>query len=617
MTIKKLHSHFDRMIILLLISGFLIHMGFIFLNDFNFLIQIVADDMFYWLEIIKKLPENGFFTVDGINPTNGFHLLFPLLVYPFSLILADKAIIYFSLILLSLFNLGTAFFIYTILKQKRNKKIAFFGAFLWILNFFLIRTILTGVEVAVSAFWLSVFLYLFYCKNFNKKNALLMSFTGILCFLARSDTIIILFVFFSYYLFKFGFKDRRVINLITPISIFLILFVVTNHIIYGYPMQVSGITQAFQRRVVFHKGDDGAGVQENYNINQILLWGISEFFRYLSYFINNVFLFSLVILFLVKPGFNIKNYLTLLSFFLILSFYAFYLWHFQIWYFVTPYLLLLLFFMLNTKKIDLKILLFFVLIFVFYQVIFTDLMLYESQLYRYRAAIYLKDNLPQNELIGSFASGIYSYFSNHTVVNLDAMVNNEAHEALVRKSIGEYIFAHKITKIIDYDYTLKFYQDYFSEKGFIHNTTLIKRLRSNSQGDKIIWLLDLSDTPERPKNISFSNESSIKYLSLGWHGMEPEGRWMDKKAKVYLNTTNCSRLFINIFMKNPHEEVILNVTANQNSESKKVDVGTNSFNITESDYIILESNNYWNPYEYGESADNRDLSIFVNRIWCE
>jgi hypothetical protein len=69
----------------------------------------------------------------------------------------------------------------------------------------------------------------------------------------------------------------------------------------------------------------------------------------------------------------------------------------------------------------------------------------------FAAAQWGNENLSEGAVIGVFNAGIHGYFSRHTVVNLDGLVNNAAAEAIQNRSLWEYALDEaRITHAADF-----------------------------------------------------------------------------------------------------------------------------------------------------------------------
>jgi hypothetical protein len=75
--------------------------------------------------------------------------------------------------------------------------------------------------------------------------------------------------------------------------------------------------------------------------------------------------------------------------------------------------------------------------------------------YHYSGAQWARENLPQDAVIGGMNSGIMGYYSNHRTVNLDGVVNPGAVAAIQRYDLLNFMQANGITHYIDIDYVLQ------------------------------------------------------------------------------------------------------------------------------------------------------------------
>jgi len=77
---------------------------------------------------------------------------------------------------------------------------------------------------------------------------------------------------------------------------------------------------------------------------------------------------------------------------------------------------------------------------------------FPQEIIKYEVAQYLEKNIPPNEIIGSFNTGIYQYYTkNHDIINLDGVMNPEAFDSNKNNDIERYIIKKKISYIADDD----------------------------------------------------------------------------------------------------------------------------------------------------------------------
>ena len=62
-------------------------------------------------------------------------------------------------------------------------------------------------------------------------------------------------------------------------------------------------------------------------------------------------------------------------------------------------------------------------------------------------AMWINENIPNTDRIAAFDSGLLGYYSNHTVINLDGVVNNDAAKATREGQLYGYIQKMNITYV--------------------------------------------------------------------------------------------------------------------------------------------------------------------------
>ena len=63
---------------------------------------------------------------------------------------------------------------------------------------------------------------------------------------------------------------------------------------------------------------------------------------------------------------------------------------------------------------------------------------------------YVEENIPEDEKIGSFNTGILQYFSlKRDIINLDGAVNTESYNAILNNNFSEYLIENDIKYLLD------------------------------------------------------------------------------------------------------------------------------------------------------------------------
>lgn len=81
----------------------------------------------------------------------------------------------------------------------------------------------------------------------------------------------------------------------------------------------------------------------------------------------------------------------------------------------------------------------------------------------YQGATWLRVNTPRSSRVASFNAGIYAYFSQRNVTNLDGAVNGAAFRAIQSKKLMQYILDENIDYLIDYELSFDMYTPFLGE----------------------------------------------------------------------------------------------------------------------------------------------------------
>lgn len=180
-----------------LITGLLIRLYLSWLSTAEMMNRFLFDDAFYYLQVARNIATGYGVTFDGVNLTNGFHPLWMLiLVLLFKLVPANPdLVLHLALTLCSVFNVVTGYLIYRIVvKAFGYYWSAVMATLFWILHYpFVMRASLGGLETSLSAMMISVCIYA-YLWTRERVRIERMSLLGLLlglAFLARVDNIVL------------------------------------------------------------------------------------------------------------------------------------------------------------------------------------------------------------------------------------------------------------------------------------------------------------------------------------------------------------------------------------------------------------------------------------------
>ncbi|MFB6225534.1 MAG: glycosyltransferase family 39 protein, partial [Candidatus Paceibacteria bacterium] len=461
---------YDRIFVVIVFIAIILR--FIILNTgiVNILDNFLTDDAFYYYSIARNVVMGEGVVFSSGNPTNGFHPLYLIILVPLFDLLYQYGInapVYASLIILSVFTVGTSFFIYQVCKELVGGFAGIVGTIIWLFNPYIIKVSLAGTETPIQIFFISVLTWYLVSINFseiNNKNIVIIGALLGLIFLSRMDGVLmILSVVISLGSYWIGYSPSKIMNSIVEkdkriydlVKIGMIPSIVVFSWMGWSYMHVQRLTPV-----------SGAALRLlRLNLNQNHFHWILSSIKGTINSIQNMIIFVefdgvsvlVIILLTLVPltvitiaismediAENIKSIdFLIITFVLFLFFYWFITMAMRSWYtlFISFILTILVSISIgNTvKSISfrqdniVKLLITIVIILSF---VIGGFVQYDSspeEPIRYQDASYIRQNIQTGVTIGSFNSGIRQYYTpNHTVVNLDGVVNVEAYRARSR-----------------------------------------------------------------------------------------------------------------------------------------------------------------------------------------
>jgi len=204
---------------------------------------------------------------------------------------------------------------------------------------------------------------------------------------------------------------------------------------------------------------------------------------------------TLILGYIIGHQIKTKKFLFLLAFpTILILYYAIYSWSIQIWYYAsifttTTIIASLLIHQLKIKyKKILPIILTILLITLFFTGYYPGHMTSNQEKYE---LIPIIENLTEkNAKIGSFNSGLYAYFSERTIINLDGVTNNNAYYAIRDSTLKVYI-EQNTNYLVDYDDSFESFAVH-SKEPLLENFTLIYEQESTAYPGKMLQIYKLS-----------------------------------------------------------------------------------------------------------------------------
>lgn len=481
------------MFIVVLLVGLCIRVAVLSGGGEQQLIKVVPDDTFYYLETAKHIVAGDGSTFDGINPTNGYHPLWMVLLLPLAALISDPWTLLRSTLLMGLiFNVGAAVLLFAALRKRLNIWfIPVIGTAVYYLNVNSIIS-LNGLEIMVSSFFFALVLYLTF-SDFDystvslRRKALLGLSLGLL-FLARTDNAFYILVFYAVAVWRTPSSMRiKVAALMAGIGALVASpWIIWNIVYFGSPIQSSGFAVPYVLRESFLADGHTTGEQLVHSAKFFLEFITVRFYGDYLGFPKTIYLPILAgtIYMIVRKWKQlgraeyadarhvIKLVAALAAAALAVIFvHTFVRWYPRNYYFDQIIMLSAVGFVLCLTLLRPEVMLakiransatlsrcaaVAVLFVAVAQVAYflprlIDQGVYPHQVEFYDAAQWLKENTSPEIVVAGFNVGITSYFSDRTVINLDGAINTVAVEAIKQKRLLAYVEEMGVDYIVDYD----------------------------------------------------------------------------------------------------------------------------------------------------------------------
>jgi hypothetical protein len=461
----------DQLVFISLVVLTLLHLVYVLFAPLDPLTFRTSDDAFYYFNVARNVVMGQGLTFDGINPTNGFHPLWMLIVVavyaPVSAdpVMALRTILVFVTLLAGL----GAFVAYISLRSYGGQKAAA-ATLCFLLSPFALNPLLNGLESGLLLFLLFVLLWAF--KRWDLANPLSSVgqdlFLGALLsaiILTRLDSVFLLFSVVVLICLRSGFPATRQVSvrllarklaIVGGVIMVLVLpYVVWNLVSFGHLMPISGAVKSgfpeiffTWRRLakfatVFGAGQLGVSLlfllfllpwtRERSSNSSTLLRSIisSPTSLLLALWFASALHFMNTLLFM-RWGVTWWHYTSYLP--MTLTLFAMGLDRYVIrgrWSTRRAFLAaaVALIFSLTTLALDAR-------------------KRGERHRHWFEAALWAEENLPADAVVGMTDCGIFGYFSDRPTVNLDGVINGYAYqEALRDRRLSEYLDRCGVTHI--------------------------------------------------------------------------------------------------------------------------------------------------------------------------
>lgn len=441
--------------------------------------RFVYDDLFCYLKFARNVVSGHGPTFDGINRTNGFHPLWMLLsiFLQFFFFPYPNLIVHLILSISAILHVLIAYFIYKVISFLGYRFIAIGAAIFWALNYNIMSISLSGLETPLFGLLLLVTLYL-YLKWRNHLTILRSIIIGVLAaitVLARFDGILfIIFLCIDYILIG----SKRMHYTLSCLSLILgtCFLLILPWFVWSYLTVGCFLPITFQAKGPFQN----IFPELNLFLSCLkrLLLQIGWWHYSLQSYLRTIGAHSLwgklvwlALLIIILP--SLKKIRQAILPVKIFFFYA--LAHFTYYALLVPtvrYLYPSIIILILTVALTLGYNSYFLkkkvsLLVIFLPILFTCIIadsIYawkdgragveqhsEHATMYYDVVGWIKKNTPSTAIIGSFNSGIYGYYSDRCVVNLDGFINNNSYYAIKEKRLFKYIKEQKIDYLVDWN----------------------------------------------------------------------------------------------------------------------------------------------------------------------
>jgi len=500
-----------------------------------------VDDAYYYILIARNYVELSFLTFDGVNPTNGFHPLWLLILVMLYQVIGADASLQTQILSIQLLEAGfylgsislSAIFAFKLQQQNNPLKYLFLGSLVVLLLPHYNSLFFLGMETTVATFIWLVLLYAIITQRIMAIAVLLP-----LLFLARLDTLIFIIAPLVLLLLIQHKQVQQKIIIMTPLILTVLTYLIWNYLFFGHLKPISGVLKSSFPWPTIHF---------SYLLDPVLLNLSTHNYLAMVTYPNITVLTVILIVTLVIAIWSFKHIpqarylmfgLITVSILLILNFLLFQKWHKQIeiWYLVLPSLLIISLFIYtlaglfdNQNILKAAILLVFVCC--------TPIHLYNTfqvSASGYFAVLnplinFINNETDENTVLAATEGGIVAFFADRRYVNLDGLVNSFAYQKAIKEQgllaflqrnnvhyllvgvwadkpqyqlrANEYMYQHRVNPqaIYSQTYTLEYFvYSYlyasFSEKISLPSTWEVYRspIYQDGNNDACILIFDIS-----------------------------------------------------------------------------------------------------------------------------
>lgn len=460
--------------------------------------KVAPDDSFYYFQIAQNAASGAGITFDGTEPANGFHPLWLALLIPIYYIFdlfggSGIALpVHLALALEGLLDVGAGLLIYSLVASlTKNRLAGIIGAAVYLLNPTVILHSVNGLETGLNLFCFCLF-FRFYLGvttkgDFTAGEILILGLLSGLLMLARSDNIVIVGITYIHLFFAARLHRRPVITAasVGAASLMQAPWLIWNMLTFGTIMQSSAGAYA-----IVAQGNLAAA---GYTSMDLFLLRASDTLKLLIWTIpNDVFGWGKLLgiaaglalgMALIDGNRARKVWsaakaasIPLLATLALMVTHSLVRGTIKSWYLIPAAAVAAIFLGIlcgavtpaaigRTARGRAAAALAALVILSGYA--YNGWNIWQQGMYPWQseqvmAAEWLRENVDDDAVVGSFNAGIIGYLSEKTVVNLDGLVNSAVVPHLENRTLWDYIVERDIDYLVDSDYSiLKDYRDFY------------------------------------------------------------------------------------------------------------------------------------------------------------
>ncbi len=481
-------------LITLVIFAAAIRTAIAFCDESTLITKTVSDDSFYYFQIARNAAAGNGVSFDGVEPANGFHPLWFLLLVPVYLLFGGDltAPLHAALALEGLLDVGAGLFIYALVRSlTRNRFAGIVGAAAYLLNPSVIMHSVNGLETGLNLFCFCLYFWFYFRvldeEILSAKSTLILALLSGLLMLARTDNFIVVGVVYAHLVFmrKLYTRPLSVALLIAAPVLVVSPWLLWNMLTFGTLAQSSanayGIVAAANLKASGVTGFE-IFLMHVWDTIKLLVWTIPTDVFGWGKLLGILAGLALGLSIVDESRADLAWAATRRACVPLFAFLTLALTHSLVrgtiksWYLMPAAAVGAILLGALCGAFDCstfassaraRIAGAFLAAVVLSGFAVNGWSGWEKGMYSWQseqlmAAEWLRENVGEDEWVGSFNAGIIGYMSERRVVNLDGLVNNSVVPYLESRTLWDYIEERDIAYLVDSDYSiLRDYRDFY------------------------------------------------------------------------------------------------------------------------------------------------------------